>query len=497
VSVIFSVSKNGDRICTYNGLYFHSAYNPQREAERFVEAIKTDFQPQCVLVIEPGLSYCASPLRKRYPNAVLCAVRLLPDFLDTDITWDLVIPVTDRSEFFFEQIYAALGEDLLCSAFFSCWPPAETALQEQIHFVWDAIKRAVEKSRTILMTRSFFSKKWLRNAVHFCLSVHHTALLIPGSAPIIIAASGPSLESSIPFLKRFRTNFYLLAVSSACKTLAHYSITPDLCITTDGGYWAGLHLFSPGMSMEKIPLVLASEAYCPTPMLKKNIIIPLTYGDAPETILFESCKIQSIRAERNGTVSGTAAMLAYQLTTGSVFFCGLDLAPADGFQHTNPNTLEQFHSFHDNRIRTTEKRQIESRFSSTNSLKIYRSWFQSLPQTITNHFYRISDQYQFPYALGNIKDLFWKDFKKMCPEKSIFPKIVQTKNEISPAERINIVRSILKQGRNNIFWQKTLCPLESIMLQRNIRTVHEHETKKSLDSKLDELFFQVNRIVHE
>ena len=76
----FSEAKNGSKTCRINGLTIHSSYNPELEAERFVSAINIDFKPSKIFIIEPGISYCAEPLKKRFSGIKIFAVRFVNDF---------------------------------------------------------------------------------------------------------------------------------------------------------------------------------------------------------------------------------------------------------------------------------------------------------------------------------------------------------------------------------------------------------------------------------
>ena len=62
-----SVAKTGQQTCTINGIRLHSAYDPIREAQRFVSSLDVNFTPSLIVVTEPALSYCATFLRQSFP----------------------------------------------------------------------------------------------------------------------------------------------------------------------------------------------------------------------------------------------------------------------------------------------------------------------------------------------------------------------------------------------------------------------------------------------
>ena len=60
----------------------HSRYNPQAEAERYAAAAVQLKCPEFIVVTEPGEGFLADALKKKYPNALLCAVRYQDEFLE-------------------------------------------------------------------------------------------------------------------------------------------------------------------------------------------------------------------------------------------------------------------------------------------------------------------------------------------------------------------------------------------------------------------------------
>lgn len=77
----FFQAKNGSETCKINQTLLHSAYNPELEAERFASSIEADFIPSAVFVIEPALSYCGKPLKKKFPGTEIYSVRFSKDFI--------------------------------------------------------------------------------------------------------------------------------------------------------------------------------------------------------------------------------------------------------------------------------------------------------------------------------------------------------------------------------------------------------------------------------
>lgn len=480
----FAAAKNGEETCSAGGKFLHSKYNPSAEAEKFAQNLSCDFNPACVIILEPALSYCAPFIRKRFPEAKIMAVRFCDAFSKTDGLWDKVF---SAGEGLSDDIFGALGEEKILSALFFEWTASGSAFPEEKTRAWKAVKEAVEKSRDVMATRTYFARRWLKNAITLASTARRTATIARTKSPVLIAASGTSLESSLPHIKERRENFILLACSSAILPLLSAGITPDIAISTDGGFWAKRHLAFPGKSAE-FTAALASESAAPGDFIRNREIIPLLYDDSPEFIrnIFESCGIRTMDARRNGTVSGTALEFAASITDGPVFMCGLDQASARGYQHTQPNALEEIASQSDGRLSTKETRTTSARFASEKPLATYRGWFAANSGRFDKKAFRLSDGFAFPNRLGSIRDIGWDEFDSITGRRKA-EKIAKTVSETGADEesRRRIALSLLKKAADddtNGAFTREYFPALSVMLGRET----DEAKKKEIERKIAE-----------
>lgn len=469
-------SKSGKKSCSVGGIRLHSSYDPVKEAQRFVSNLDVGFNPSLIVITEPALSYCASFFRQRFPKSLLIAIRFSNYFDEYNHLWDKVI--------YFNQVPHLLdcyGEDKILATGFFSWQPSQQAFPKEFEKCWDSIRTLVTTSRDILGTRAYFGKRWVKNSIGFCAKLTKTYTVQKGNTPILLTASGSSLESSIDYIKRYRTSFFLIALSSSLSPLVYAGIKPDLCISTDGGYWAKKHT-----NTYSIPLMASAEAAIPSKCFEQPII-PLQYGDGPESDLLKTCSITALPAMRNGTVSGTALELAFSLTTGPVFACGLDLSCKKGFQHTQPNALEESNSPLDTRIFPKETRVFPQQQSSQ-SIEIYRQWFSNKSSLFAPRFYRLGDaNYTFSNSLGEIQDINWEKFYSIITNweksqnKMQFPSLELS--QVSPKKtRLKLLQKKLQLYKNTGLpenWLSTIAPAEQALWQRSI-------DKTELQSKIQE-----------
>ena len=485
--IIFESSRSGEMTCSFKGKYLHSKYNPLVEGERFAQTVEADFSPLCLFILEPALSYCADAIKKKFPNALICAIRFSSAFVKSDSQWHKVFYL-DQANFSIplsEILFETLGEEKLISSLAFSWPPSQNAFPEQTVRCWEEIKKAILKARDVMGTRAYFSERWLKNSLIFASNIKRPVIAEKGNLPLIIAASGPSLLSSLPFLKKYRDYFFLIAVSSALMPLQKNGIRADMVISSDGGYWAKRHIDFSGQ--DSTIFALEAESAVPKKIFENNKIIPLVYDDGLEKDFLDAIGCPYMLSERNGTVAGTALCFAHTLTDGNIYLCGLDQAPSPAFQHTQPNALENGNSKNDSRLRNCETRITKSRFSSEKSLEIYRNWFITNSAYFSKRVSRLSDNFKYDFPLGNISEKNWDDFEKTelvkkkndCTKKISFS---GEKNIITKGKRKKILEESLLQLSKSSKFIEEVFPMDAILIKREL----SGDKKKILEEKLHE-----------
>ncbi len=499
MDIVIQNTSNGEQSCSVNNIRLHSLYNPSKEASRFIESSVCPFNPKYVLVTEPALSHCVKPLREKFPQAKLCCIRFTPAFSRWNNIWDKVFNAYDSADEnkinpdLAEEIFSFMGEEGVSQCFFISWNASEKAFETFHHFAWNEIKKAVVKSQSVLATRNYFAKRWTKNALRFSLFTCRTASISKGDCDIVVCASGPSLMSSIEKIKKFRNEIFLIAVSSALRPLVERGITPDLCISTDGGYWAKKHI-SFAFNGNTIPLALSGESGCFASVLASRNIIPLLYGDGTSEEILNATIAKGLPAFRNGSVSGTAAQLALSLTSGNVYFCGLDLSFSKGHVHTQPNELEINEAIHDSRIRTMETR-IAPQSMNKGSIDIYRSWFSTTD--FNGRLYRLSDRYRYDSTLGSVKDVDWNYFESQNnrTQKKNKPQFSYSETELNTKDNIEKLIELCKSSMTKNSWIKEAVPSEYVVLERTKGTPAEENSQRIVSEGMKDFLNDILRAI--
>lgn len=498
----FSIAKSGNKTCAAEGRYLHSKYNPLTEGEKFAESVSADFSPFCIVVIEPALSYCASSLRVRFPNAKICCIRFTPCFSEYDSLWDYVF-YTEDSDFSLlnEDLFSILGEEALISGLFLDWLPSKNAFLSLNEKCWKEIQKAVLKARDVLGTRSYFSKRWLKNSVLFCKNIQRGFTLKKTQKDVLIAASGPSLLSSLPFIKTFRNRFFLIAVSSAFLPLVKNGISPDFTISSDGGFWAKRHLYTPGNYIKnKNVFALEQEGAAFSKLYDEDSIIPLCYEDGIGKELLKAIDCPFMLSKRNGTVAGTALEFAFSFTDKNIFLAGFDQSPSSSFQHTQPNAIELISQMNDTRLSPEETRNTKSRFNSANTLEIYRNWFISNSQKFSKRVFRLSDNYSFSFSLGSIKDINWTDFAGYSKDTDgtlqDFKQItLPFEIKLTAKERKEKLISKIKEISSTELFLNEVFPMDLLLIKREKDTDKKEELKLNAARKITDFIKELSLLL--
>lgn len=466
----------------------HSAYNPQKEAERFSETITGS--PKIIIITEPGESYLAPVLRNKFPHAKLIAIRYTDTyFLSSDKLWNSVWrPVHGNLDFF---LLNNIPDELLCVTLFLPWKPAEKFWKEAADFVWKTIATSIKMIQSVIATRSFFGVRWLKNITDNFLFAENISNFEFYNEDSFFAASGCSLKTFLKTEKNMLNKKFISAAASAVPALSAYGINPDLCISTDGGFWAASHIKA---LSSKIPVAFPPEAKIPYNILAKNPCVFLTYGSLIEAYFFTGLNILPKKAKRNGTVSGTAVDLLLDYTKGNIYISGLDLEGSKGFSHAQPHESLKSKENSFFKINPISQFAAVSNFD-TRSLEIYAKWFSQMNSERAERIFRIGSEGK---TIENIKRISVNDFNSSFKSAQKIP-VVHSEKKSKLDRKIVVYEFYKRMGKkiNSGFFlnevdiclknlnrksiEIELCEL--IAFQSYIKLIKNADTENALNAK--------------
>ena len=500
MNLSFSSAKDNNQTFSVDNHFIHSPYSPVKEAERFVSLLPSDVEYDVIIIIEPGLSYTKQFLKQKYPDAKIGIIRLIPELSSYNSDWDFIISFENPQNLQNQLLSFFTEEQLLCSMLCD-WLPSKNLFSTKSLQIWQTYKLCLEQCKTILITRQYFEKKWIINSSNYIKYLSKKTLLNPENIlhttkPVLIAASGPSLNTVISKIPLFREKCFIICLSSAIKAFLSNNIIPDLILTTDGGYYAGQHLKGL-INTEGLLVAAPCEAFLQKQLLEQLNIIPCAYSDGVSNKLLEQSGIKPLILERNGTVSGTALKLALSITDNEIYFLGLDLAVNKSNQHTEPNELELNNAIKDFRLNNKESRQTRARFNS-GSLEIYRDWFKN-QKNLNNRVFRVIENQE---DLGEIENISFIDFEKKLKDAKVTSneKLELNTSNLSGNQKnqskIKELITFINEYSQSDEWKKQIFPVDFISI-KHAKTKEEKELfMQKLSEKNDKLIKKIGKILN-
>lgn len=249
-------SKSGKptlEIMSTNGVvYLHSKYDPEKEAQRFIEQYKQSIQEyDHVFFYGIGLGYHIEAFMARYPDMTFTmyepTLEVMSSYLkikrlenlptDTLNTVHLETPYQGSFEFL-RNFTSNMNQKILLIPL----PSYERIFKEKYESFIKQFKMIVKNSRSELHTTMAYQRRWTVNTVKNLSKVYKTPNILKDvdkkyfmNKPGIIVSAGPSLTKEIDNLKYIKENglAYIFSVGSAINTLIEYGILPDAACTYD------------------------------------------------------------------------------------------------------------------------------------------------------------------------------------------------------------------------------------------------------------------------
>jgi hypothetical protein len=358
----------------------HSRYNPQGEAERYINSLNLPHNIRFFILIEPGLCYLAPALRKYNKSARIIALHAekaeepYPDENKPDSFWRPGAG-TALQDFLETEIPDTLAGEIRIVE----WRPSIRAFGTVYLELFSEAAAFVKRGDANARTTRQFGRRWFANFFRNLNLLSEVIVPAPVETPVVIAGAGPSLEEAIPLIReeKNRSPLLVLAVSSAVPALRAGGIEPDMIIATDGGGWALLHLNEcfrgkPGRPYYAAALTAALPSQCGS-----SPILALSDGTLWQNLVLKELGIPFIALPQRGTVSAAALDLALALSTGAIYFTGVDLSNRDIRTHARPYSFDRlweeaacrFTPFYSQAY--TRARNIDQGGSHS----IYASWF--------------------------------------------------------------------------------------------------------------------------
>lgn len=392
----FCTARTGEACASYEGRYLHSRYSPRSEAERYFARSRPEAPPSAVLVLEPGCGYLSSCVYEAFPDSTIAELHFRPEFsyrCNEEQRFSVWTPESGQS--LHDFLYSLLEDFHIANLEILNWEPARRVMPEQYGQLAASVMAFIRERNASITTEGTFGPRWLRNISVNVRRLPRLCTPLPGSSPVVIAAPGPSLSEHYDLLRRWRSRYCLLALSSAWKPLLEARIEPDGVIHTDPGYWASRHL-APACSTDTtalFPLTARPYPVCggsgigeaaPEGGGRNSSALLLTTGNPLERFLAKQMGLPALSVPAHGSVAGSALYAAEELTTGPIVFAGLDLSFADIRSHVRGHSFDSILLARSSRLTPPEtlyyarssRSDDPAGEAARRSLSAYASWFE-------------------------------------------------------------------------------------------------------------------------
>jgi hypothetical protein len=386
-------------------------------------------------------------VRERWPEAKILAVGMVGELRGAQISQAdaTVYPGCgdDVTGFLFDH----LRESDTAGLAVLHWEPAcdlRPSVRSEVDRIIGSVVRQIAASS---VTAGYFGRKWAHNALINTLNL--ASMCVPRTVPdlAIIVAAGPGLEETLPKCAEVMRKRSIWATPSALPCLAHYGIVPDIVIVTDPG-WYTVHHFR-GLP-ETLPIAAPLTVTAGLPGDRRLIIDQSSFVEGG---LFSQLDLPRVEVPANGTVSGSAYVLARRLGVTRIVFLGLDTASFDLRSHCRPHSFDHLLAASSDRLHPLETIKMSRVASETRvaagskwrvgrSLHTYAAWFRRNAGDSPGVF-RISDS---PVELG-IPRISVKELREIAGEASRESLVFDTEQAPPSSDRRRAVNRVVSEWR--------------------------------------------------
>jgi len=439
----------------------HSRYNPQQEAQRYIDALKINTDINCFILVEPGMGYMIPVLRENRPDSKIIVLhadagfRTLAGVFPGDAVW-YEDSETGVQEFLEAEVPLAAKVKMVE------WRPGLNVYGDRVLELVRESAEFIKRLEAGRRTDAFFGKRWLRNFFRNLALFQNTLVYKKMDIPVVITGSGPSLEAVLPQILAAREGVFVLAASSSLPALTAGGITPDMVISTDGGGWALTHLYSFFRPPRPKPGILALSLCAAVPSQCSAIpLLPMNDGSLWQSIALHAISFPSVLIPQRGTVTASALELALELSNGNIFLAGMDLSVCGIRSHARPNGFDYLLFGSATRLRPVYTQYFirSGSIKAGGSMDVYAAWFKSRISSFPKRIISLGSNHEVFSGIARDSALADNGNSRIRPRDHFEP-IILADNPKGRAERaVEAVSSALGDPRYAPALKDELSPL--------------------------------------
>ncbi|TKI48734.1 motility associated factor glycosyltransferase family protein [Lysinibacillus tabacifolii] len=337
LEIIYLQTKNEKPNAKVNGYYLHSNYNPEAEAEKY---INNNYKEGYLnILFGYGLGYIANAIAKKYGNTDILVYDPLFSSLNIENKDEIEGVFSDLQDFCKRSADYIADFDRKVNILIS--PNYDKIFSSEYKEFLDFIHHIQIEDIVNENTIRFFGDLWQENYIMNLYYVHKDqslkALYNKYDCPVILASGGPSLTKQLPLLKEIKDKCLIISAGSTINSLLAADIIPDYVVTMDGGESNYLHFKN--IKNYNFDLIYGlGNAWQIERDFKGNRYSFCFYGeDSIQKRIKEGLGRDLPMLSTGGTVAITALEIASKISTGPIAIIGQDLAYTNNKSHAENN----------------------------------------------------------------------------------------------------------------------------------------------------------------
>lgn len=337
LEVIYLETKNGKPNAKVNGYFLHSNYNPEAEADKYIE--NNYKEGYLNILFGYGLGYIANSITKRYEETETLVYDPLHHYLNIE-NKDNILGVFSNFKDFSKHCENYIADfDRKVNILIS--PNYDKIFEREYKELLDFIHHIQIEDIVNENTIRFFGDLWQENYIMNLYYVHKDQslkeLYNKYDCPVILASGGPSLTKQLPLLKKIKDKCLIISAGSTINSLLAADIIPDYVVTMDGGESNYLHFKN--INNYDFDLIYGlGNAWRIERDFKGNRYSFCFYGeDSIQKRIKEGLGKEIPMLSTGGTVAITALEIASKISTGPIAIIGQDLAYTNNKSHAENN----------------------------------------------------------------------------------------------------------------------------------------------------------------
>ncbi len=348
------LSKNGNPILRYEGLYLHSKYRPDEEGARWVEEqCKThplDKPNSTIILLGIGLGYHVDALLQRCHCRIIL-IELVSGMLQALVSlrnpsWaeDVLICNTQDKTKIISFLESAIHEDEASRTQILIHPTLTKPNAQMYATLFEQLTGVLKRKIQNHLTTLGFGYRWhaniLQNLSHLKNVLPLTSGLLVTSKPVVILGAGPSLDEHRSMLQHHRKEITVIATAPTLGFLHQLNLVPDWVVSVDPGYANRHHTRWLNRFSEKPTRILTTLSAHPDVFEYFQHAHYLFHTGLPLEQLLLSCSNVPYMPIQ-GTVTMAALQFAIKYSTLPIILLGTDFSFVRGMYHYHGNAFEE------------------------------------------------------------------------------------------------------------------------------------------------------------